>query len=58
MSLLQIAYGSVRHVPDSSYFPAERRLGVLRDATAQMFYFTTIAAVLAFVWILTFGAHS
>jgi len=58
MPSIQIVSTSIRHVPDSSYFPAERRLAALRDASAEMFYFTTIAAVFAFVWILTIGAHS
>lgn len=38
-------------------FPAEGRLGVIRDVAARLFYFTSIAIVFAFVLALTTGTH-
>jgi hypothetical protein len=60
MTSIHVASGSIRHFPDFmdlASFPAESRVGVVRDAAAKIFYFIMISAVFAFVWILTTGTH-
>jgi hypothetical protein len=44
----------IRHFPD---FPAEGRVGAIRNVATRLFYFTSIAIVFAFVLFLTTGAH-
>jgi hypothetical protein len=54
MTLIHVASAPIRRSPD---FPTEGRVGVIRDVTARLFYFSLIATVFAFVLILTIGTH-
>ncbi len=54
MTLIHVVSGPIRRFPD---FPAEGRVGVVRDVAARLFYFTLITTVFAFVLILTTGTH-